>query len=49
VKEAWIIPEVLDVAGAGHMVAGDSNEIFQRGVVEFLNRHLRCVPKGDVQ
>jgi pimeloyl-ACP methyl ester carboxylesterase len=41
--------EVLDVAGAGHMVAGDSNEAFQRGVVEFLNRHLQSVPEGDVQ
>jgi pimeloyl-ACP methyl ester carboxylesterase len=33
--------EVLDVAGAGHMVAGDSNEVFLRGVSDFLARHLQ--------
>lgn len=33
--------EVLEVAGAGHMVAGDSNEVFMRGVGDFLARHLR--------
>lgn len=34
-------PEVdfVDVAGAGHMVAGDRNDIFAGAVVEFLARH----------
>jgi pimeloyl-ACP methyl ester carboxylesterase len=33
--------EVVEVAGAGHMVAGDRNDAFNTGVVEFLDRHLR--------
>jgi len=33
--------EVFDVAGAGHMVAGDRNDAFNRGVIEFLDRHLK--------
>lgn len=32
--------EIHDVAGAGHMVAGDSNEAFMSGVGDFLARHL---------
>jgi pimeloyl-ACP methyl ester carboxylesterase len=32
--------EVYDVAGAGHMLVGDSNETFMRGVAEYLKRHL---------
>ncbi|MET0365484.1 MAG: alpha/beta hydrolase, partial [Sphingobium sp.] len=32
--------EVVDVAGAGHMVAGDRNDAFNLGVVQFLERHL---------
>ncbi len=32
--------EVFDVAGAGHMVAGDRNDAFNHGVVGFLRRHL---------
>ena len=32
--------EVQDVAGAGHMVAGDSNDAFMQGVTGFLARHL---------
>jgi pimeloyl-ACP methyl ester carboxylesterase len=32
--------EVLDVAGAGHMVAGDKNDAFNAGVLAFLQRHL---------
>jgi pimeloyl-ACP methyl ester carboxylesterase len=32
--------EVLGVAGAGHMVAGDSNDVFSRGMVGFLRQHL---------
>jgi pimeloyl-ACP methyl ester carboxylesterase len=30
--------EYVDVAGAGHMVAGDRNDAFTSGVVEFLQR-----------
>ena len=33
--------EVFDVAGAGHMVAGDRNDAFNEGVLNFL---LRTVP-----
>jgi pimeloyl-ACP methyl ester carboxylesterase len=32
--------EVLDVAGAGHMVAGDKNDSFGAGVLGFLRRHM---------
>lgn len=32
--------EVFDVAGAGHMVAGDRNDAFNEGVIGFLRRHL---------
>ena len=31
--------EFADVAGAGHMVAGDRNEVFNRAVLDFLDRH----------
>jgi len=31
--------EVFDVAGAGHMVAGDRNDAFNEGVLTFLRRH----------
>ena len=31
--------EVADVAGAGHMVAGDRNEVFNRAILDFLERH----------
>jgi pimeloyl-ACP methyl ester carboxylesterase len=30
--------EVFDVAGAGHMVAGDSNDLFNRSALDFLAR-----------
>jgi pimeloyl-ACP methyl ester carboxylesterase len=33
--------EVYDVGGAGHMVAGDKNDAFNRGVLTFLRR---CMP-----
>lgn len=33
--------EFEDVAGAGHMVAGDRNEIFNRAIVKFLAKHRR--------
>lgn len=32
--------EVIDVPGAGHMVAGDKNDAFNQGVVEFLRRQM---------
>ncbi|MCX2933927.1 alpha/beta hydrolase [Mycobacterium sp. CVI_P3] len=32
--------EFVDVAGAGHMVAGDRNDVFAAAVVEFLTRHV---------
>ena len=32
--------EVYDVADAGHMVAGDKNDAFNRAIVSFLNHHL---------
>ena len=32
--------EVFEVAGAGHMVAGDRNDAFNAGVIAFLERHL---------
>ncbi len=31
--------EVVHVAGAGHMVAGDKNDAFNSAVVDFVNRH----------
>ena len=30
--------EVFDIAGAAHMVAGDKNDVFNDGVIEFLRR-----------
>jgi len=32
--------EVFNVADAGHMVAGDKNDAFNRGVLDFLARHM---------
>ena len=42
-----VIPhlEVCNVAHAGHMVAGDRNDAFNAGALEFLSRHL---PAGRV-
>jgi peroxiredoxin len=31
--------EFVDVAGAGHMVAGDRNDIFADAILGFLARH----------
>jgi pimeloyl-ACP methyl ester carboxylesterase len=31
--------EFVDVAGAGHMVAGDRNDLFAQSVLDFLGRH----------
>jgi pimeloyl-ACP methyl ester carboxylesterase len=30
--------ELVDVAGAGHMVAGDRNDLFNQSIVDFLTR-----------
>jgi pimeloyl-ACP methyl ester carboxylesterase len=35
--------EVLDVAGAAHMVAGDKNDSFNQGVIAFLQRQMPTV------
>jgi pimeloyl-ACP methyl ester carboxylesterase len=32
--------EVIDIASAGHMVAGDSNDIFNCAILDFLERHF---------
>lgn len=32
--------EVYDVAGAGHMVAGDKNDAFNQGILDFLGRTI---------
>lgn len=32
--------EILEVGGASHMVAGDRNDAFNRGVIDFLERHM---------
>lgn len=39
-RQALPALEVFDVAEAGHMVAGDKNDAFNRGVIGFLQRHL---------
>jgi pimeloyl-ACP methyl ester carboxylesterase len=31
--------QFADVAGAGHMVAGDRNEVFDRAILDFLDHH----------
>ncbi len=36
----WL--ELLDVEGAGHMVAGDRNDAFNDGVVDFAKRVLHA-------
>lgn len=36
--------EVFDVPGAGHMVAGDRNDAFNGGVLEFLHRNMPLAP-----
>jgi pimeloyl-ACP methyl ester carboxylesterase len=40
-REALPTLEVLDVSGAGHMVAGDKNDAFNEGVIAFLKRHCQ--------
>lgn len=38
--------EVVDVGGAGHMVAGDRNDAFNAGVIDFLDRRLPIEAKA---
>jgi pimeloyl-ACP methyl ester carboxylesterase len=38
--------EFADVAGAGHMVAGDRNEIFNQALMPFLDRNRATVPRS---
>jgi pimeloyl-ACP methyl ester carboxylesterase len=40
--------EVFDVAQAGHMVAGDSNDAFNGAVLEFLGRQFAVGGRGHV-
>lgn len=37
--------ETFDVAGAGHMVAGDRNDAFNAGMLQFLERHVPVAAK----
>ena len=37
--------QMVDVAGAGHMVAGDRNDAFNDTVVEFLRRSVSDHPE----
>jgi pimeloyl-ACP methyl ester carboxylesterase len=36
--------EVFEVRSAGHMVAGDRNDVFNRAVVDFLHRKVASLP-----
>jgi pimeloyl-ACP methyl ester carboxylesterase len=38
--------EIVDVAGAGHMVAGDRNDAFNAGVLDFLARRMPTAKRG---
>src|SRR3546814_18018827 len=41
--------EYADVAGAGHMVAGDRTEVFNNAIIDFLERNRACrrgLPRG---
>jgi pimeloyl-ACP methyl ester carboxylesterase len=38
--------EVFNVAEAGHMVAGDKNDAFNTGVLDFLGRHMPPLDHG---
>jgi len=42
--------EVFDVSGAGHIVAGDKSDAFNKGGVEFLKRSMPpSMPAGQVR
>lgn len=38
--------ELVDVAGADHMVAGDANDSFNTAVFDFLDRHVPAIAAG---
>ena len=38
--------EVADVAGAGHMVAGDRNDAFNAAVLDFLDLRMPIPKRG---
>ncbi|MEP0510072.1 MAG: alpha/beta hydrolase, partial [Aurantimonas coralicida] len=38
--------EFVDIAGAGHMVAGDRNDVFGDAILDFLTRHGFATPAG---
>ena len=38
--------EFVDIAGAGHMVAGDRNDVFGDAILDFLARHGFATPAG---
>jgi len=39
--------EYVNVAGAGHMLTADSNEVFGRATIDFLARHAPADPTGS--
>jgi pimeloyl-ACP methyl ester carboxylesterase len=41
--------EVFDVAGAGHMVAGDRNDVFNQGVLDFLLRTVSPQARSEAR
>lgn len=40
--------EFTDVSGAGHMVAGDRNDVFNTAILEFLDRHADQPRRVDI-
>lgn len=38
-RQALPSAEIVDIKGAGHMVAGDKNNVFDTAVLDFLHRH----------
>jgi pimeloyl-ACP methyl ester carboxylesterase len=36
--------ETFNVSAAGHMIAGDRNDVFNGAVIEFLGRHMPATP-----
>lgn len=41
--------EVVEVAGAGHMVSGDRNDAFNAGVLDFLERHRPVAGRSPIR
>lgn len=40
--------EITDVAGAGHMIAGDRNDAFNSAMLDFLARHMPATARAPV-